>query len=810
MFTDALPNLLIGLREGLEAGLIVSILVATVVRAGRRHQLTPLWLGVVAAAAISLAFGAVLTFAAADLSTRNQEAIGGILSLVAVGFVTWMVFWMRRSARTLSAELTSRTEQALVLGSRVVVVTAFVAVAREGLESALFLWSTTRTAGESTGPLLGALLGFAIAGGLCFGLYRRALRINLSRFFTWTGAGLIVVAAGVLGYAVAELQEAAILPGGETLAVDLTRHIDPTSWYARLVEGVFNLTPSMSVLRVVAYLTYLVVVLGLFLWAARRVPAPTRPAPAGPTPAAGTEPAVAGGRRRTLLVGAGLVLVPALLVALVVALTGTKDGEPTVAIEVTDHACAPDWQAPDSGRRRFEIDNESSTTIEIYLRSADGRTTYGEVEGLAPGTNRTLEVVVPPGSYRWRCVTVAGAVTHSGTATVTGDQVHGATTSRPVSAAELDAAVARYRTRVGTRLVALVADTDALTAAVRSGDLGPARARWVVAHQSYQRMGAAYGTFGDLDTAIDGRPDGLAGGAGDPSFTGFHRLEHELWHPGTGDPVATADRLDADVHRLQSSFPTLDTDPTDLALRAHEILENTLQLELTGQTDQGSGSNLATARANVDGTFDALDALAPLLRDRDPAGAAGEHRRPARAGRPARRRPPPGRRLDAGRRPDPGPAPAARRGHRRAARGAGPDPRRARAGAGRSGLSVADLSRRRFLGAAAVGGAAGLASAYPLGVARGESLPPADRGRPSIRPFHGDHQAGVVEPPAPEATIASFDVLAADRAELADLLRALTHEARRLTAGGDPADPGTKAPPADNGVLGPLPLPTRR
>lgn len=138
----------------------------------------------IAAVALSLAFGAMLTFAAADLSTRGQEAIGGLLSTIAVGFVTWMVFWMRRSARGLSAKLTSKTEAAIELGSRVLVATAFFAVAREGLESALFLWSTTRTAGESTGPLLGALLGFAVAAALCFALYRRVLKINLSRFFT--------------------------------------------------------------------------------------------------------------------------------------------------------------------------------------------------------------------------------------------------------------------------------------------------------------------------------------------------------------------------------------------------------------------------------------------------------------------------------------------------------------------------------------------------------------------------------------------------------------------------------------------------
>lgn len=623
MFTDALPNLLIGLREGLEAVLIVSILVATVVRSGRRHQLAPLWLGVIAAVALSLAFGAMLTFAAADLSTRGQEAIGGLLSTIAVGFVTWMVFWMRRSARGLSAELTSKTEAAIELGSRVLVATAFFAVAREGLESALFLWSTTRTAGESTGPLLGALLGFAVAAALCFALYRRVLKINLSRFFTWTGAGLIVVAAGVLGYGIAELQEAAILPGDASKAFDLSGHIDPTAWYARLVEGVFNLTPTMTVLQVVAYVGYLVVVLGLFLWVANRSSAPA----STPSPSPASEPssaAPAKGRRvRPLAVGAALVLVPLLGVLAVLALTGSKEESSKTAITITSQACAPGWEPPAAGARSFEITNRSTQTAEIYLEAANDQSTYGEIEGLSPGTTRTMEAKVPPGAYRWRCVRLDGTKMLSAPAKVTGPStrqgVTGARSYVPVTAKELDAAVDRYRAVVHGQLATLATDTDRLAAAVKGGDMVGAKPMWVTAHQSYERLGAAYGTFGALDGAINGRPAGLPRGVIDPDFTGFLRLERELWQPRSGDdPPATADRLAADVHQLVASFPTLKTEPGDLALRAHEILENSLQFELTGQTDQGSHTNLATVRANVDGTRTVLDALEPLLRTRDP------------------------------------------------------------------------------------------------------------------------------------------------------------------------------------------------
>ncbi|WP_235609161.1 FTR1 family iron permease, partial [Frankia casuarinae] len=208
MWGDVLPNLLIGLREGLEAGLIVSILVATLVRADERSRLPLVWTGVLAAIALSASFGAVLTFAAASMSTAAQEVFSGSLSLVAVGFVTVMIFWMRRSARALSGEIKGKVTAALALGPGVLILTAFLAVAREGVETSLFIWTTTRGASESAGPLIGAAAGLLIAAGLCVGMYYRAVKINLTKFFTFTGIGLIVVASGVAGYGLRDLQEA--------------------------------------------------------------------------------------------------------------------------------------------------------------------------------------------------------------------------------------------------------------------------------------------------------------------------------------------------------------------------------------------------------------------------------------------------------------------------------------------------------------------------------------------------------------------------------------------------------------------------
>ncbi|WP_408990500.1 iron uptake transporter permease EfeU [Streptomyces shenzhenensis] len=270
MWDDAFPSFLIGLREGLEAGLIVSILVATLVRAGARNRLAQVWTGVLAAIALAMSFGAVLTFTAASLSETAQEAFGGTLSVIAVAFVTAMVFWMRRSARSLAGEIKEKVTGALTMGAGVLILTSFLAVGREGLETALFLWTTARAAGESAGPLTGAGIGLVLAAGLCWGLYRRVLKINLTKFFTRTGAVLIVIAAGVLGYGLRDLQEGGVLPGDAAYAFDLGAHVDAGSWYSTLLQGVLNITPEMTWLQVTGYAGYLAVVMTLFVRGVRR------------------------------------------------------------------------------------------------------------------------------------------------------------------------------------------------------------------------------------------------------------------------------------------------------------------------------------------------------------------------------------------------------------------------------------------------------------------------------------------------------------------------------------------------------------
>ena len=274
-----LANFLIGLREGLEAALIVSILVAYLVKADRRRDLRYIWAGVGIAVGISLLFGAILTYGPKGLTFEAQEIIGGTLSIVAVGFVTWMVLWMATASRSLSSTLRSSLDGATKPWSLTVV--ALLAVGREGLETALFIWAATQAAARDTGatwqPLLGALLGILVAVVLGYLIYRGALRINLSKFFTWTGAFLIVVAAGVLAYGVHDLQEAGVLPGLHTIAFDVSHIVTLDSVLGTVLKGVLNFSPVTTVLEATVWVAYVVVVGGLFI---QRNRAAHRPAPA--------------------------------------------------------------------------------------------------------------------------------------------------------------------------------------------------------------------------------------------------------------------------------------------------------------------------------------------------------------------------------------------------------------------------------------------------------------------------------------------------------------------------------------------------
>ena len=280
-----LANLLIALREGLEAVLVVSIIIAYLVKSGRRDALPKLWVGIGLAALIPLAVGAVLTWGPKTLTFQAQEILGGTLSFVAVGLVTWMIFWMGRNARELKGELEgslSRTLAGDASGWGVVWI-AVVAVGREGVETALFIWATVRSSIESSvmQTTAGVVTGLLLAIALGVLIYQGAVRINFRVFFATTGYFLVVVAAGIVAYGVGDLQEAGVLPGIMNHAWDLSTHLpastSPLYWLYVLLQAMFQLNLQPTVLQVVGWNLYIVPTLVLLTLQIRgRWPSPPR------------------------------------------------------------------------------------------------------------------------------------------------------------------------------------------------------------------------------------------------------------------------------------------------------------------------------------------------------------------------------------------------------------------------------------------------------------------------------------------------------------------------------------------------------
>jgi high-affinity iron transporter len=259
-------SFLIGLRDGLEAAVVVTILLTVLARSQRRDGLRPLWVGVGLAIVAAAGLGAILTWVATSLlSGVRLELFEAVTSLLAVVMVTWMIFWMRRSARTLKAELTGKLTDALGMGPVAIGALAFVAVIREGVEMVLLVFSAAQAAAQTIAPLLGMVAGVCSAILLGWLMYAAVARVNLGRLFTWTAVLLILVAAGIAKYAVHGFQTAGALPFGAVTAFDLSGTVEPTSWYGTLLAATVNLTPSATVLEISVWIAYAIAVLALFL-----------------------------------------------------------------------------------------------------------------------------------------------------------------------------------------------------------------------------------------------------------------------------------------------------------------------------------------------------------------------------------------------------------------------------------------------------------------------------------------------------------------------------------------------------------------
>ncbi|MDT3441385.1 EfeM/EfeO family lipoprotein [Pseudofrankia sp. BMG5.37] len=325
-----------------------------------------------------------------------------------------------------------------------------------------------------------------------------------------------------------------------------------------------------------------------------------------------------------MLVAAGAATV-ALAGGLTLALTagdgGPGDGpsaqaEP-VRVSIGLSGCGNGWTKPVAGQQDFLLVNTDLRDGDAQLIDPSTGAVYAEVEPLGSGASAHLRIVLGHGSYAFRCVMEEDQAITGPTVTISGTARTPVPPVLPVTQNDLIPIARAYESYVTGVLPGLISQTETLRTDIARGDLAAARRDWLPAHLSYEQLGAAYGAFGDADDAINGLPDGLPGGLKDDDFAGFHRLEYGLWHgQSAGDLLPVADALLTAERGLQTDFPHAQVDPSDIAIRAHEITENTLQFTLTGHDDFGSGSGLATARANLDGTRTVLGLLRPLLTTR--------------------------------------------------------------------------------------------------------------------------------------------------------------------------------------------------
>ena len=276
-----LPTFVIGLREGLEAALIVGIIAAFLGQQGRKDALRQVWIGTAAAVAICIGVAIALQVVSSDLPQRQQEGLETVVGALAIGMVTYMIIFMRKHARSMKKDLQGATASALAEGSaRALVLMAFLAVLREGFETAVFLLATFHASGDASTSWLGAVLGIVLAAGIGYGIYKGGVKLNLARFFRVTGLVLVVVAAGLVMTAFHTAYEAGWLTVGQTQAFDLSWLVRPGTPVSSLLTGVLGIQPFPVWIEVIAWLAYLVPMLLLVAWPSGPVRKPREAAPA--------------------------------------------------------------------------------------------------------------------------------------------------------------------------------------------------------------------------------------------------------------------------------------------------------------------------------------------------------------------------------------------------------------------------------------------------------------------------------------------------------------------------------------------------
>jgi high-affinity iron transporter len=463
-----LPTFVIGLREGLEAVLVVSIIATFLRRNGA--SLRPMWWGVSAAVALSIGVGVTLKVVEQNLPQRQQEGMETVIGLVAVVFVTGMVLWMTTHARFMKRDLEGAAEKALANGTSIALVAmVFLSVLREGFETSVFLLATFQAASSTASAFVGAVLGILAAVVLGYAMFSGGVRLNLARFFTVTSVFLILVAAGLVLSALRTGHEAGWVTIGQGRTVDLSWLAPTGSIRAALISGVLGIPADPRVVEVLAWACYLVPMLTLILWPRRL------------RPSAELMP-------RVRLVGAGALVVTAALLALVVPMpraevpaTAPVSGGGSAQVAVTGDratldvtsrspvslvrapAAGPEGTTSWSGQARPSGSLPARLTLTQLLRYTGHRVPVG------------LDINRSPGPYdaRWTDRTEVAATTYAGglvSASGTGDLVlslsgGGLTSERVLTVADPDEAAgwrvpATYTAGVEARIASAQATHD--------------------------------------------------------------------------------------------------------------------------------------------------------------------------------------------------------------------------------------------------------------------------------------------------------------------------------------------------------------
>ena len=660
-----LPTFIIGLREGLEAALIVGIIAAFLGQQGRKDALRQVWIGTIAAVLICIGIGITLELISRELPQRQQEGLETVVGFIAVGMVTYMVLWMRKHARGMKHELEDHAASALATGSaRALVAMAFLAVMREGFETAVFLLATFQ---HSTNPLaggIGALLGILVAVFIGWLIFRGGLKLNLGRFFFVTGLVLVFIAAGLVMSSLRTANEAGWLTFGQGQPIDLTWLVRPGTPVSSLVTGVLGIQQKPATIEIIGYLAYLIPMVTLLVVSNRssRRPAPkavtattrasmddTTPCPplhpnlpphtrhssilwspdhsfiiqqppsqGAPVPSNPTETATSrltrrlqpsGPARRLAAIGLAASMV-GVLASGCASSTSSASGSKGkgVAISLTDDGCEPSPAKATAGPTTFTVTNKSANGVsEAELRTKDAKHILGERENLTPGLDGTFSLTLAEGTYKVYC---PGAKQDTWTFTVRGGEAVKDWHSNPA----LVKAVNGYASYVNDQVAELVSATTTFVDAVNSGNVDAAKKAYVAARLPYERIEPVAESFGDLDPRIDGR---LGDNGDKPSdFIGFHRIEQSLWADNSLEgmkPIAAG--LLADVHKLQALVKKKagSYDPNEVTSGAVDLMNEVLTSKISGEEERYSHIDMVDFQANFDGSMETITLLRPVL-----------------------------------------------------------------------------------------------------------------------------------------------------------------------------------------------------